>query len=379
MSEPDGFGLDRLNAAGVEEARAVLRACCVAPAWVEALVSGRPYADATELLAASDRAVAALDDSGLAEAMAGHPRIGERADGPGSAGWSRSEQAGAAAASDRTAAELAAAQPAVRGAVRSRLPGERRRPQRPGAARDPAEPPGQRPGDRARHRPLGAGRHQPRPADPPAEPRGRPPMSNLTTHVLDAALGRPAVGVAVRLLSADGAELARGRTDDDGRVPGLVARAARRRGLPSGLRHRRLPPRDRSDRLLPGGHGDLHGPGPAGAASRAAAALAVRLLDLPGELSHGHRAGTEPVRQGGEPGRPDLPRHPAARDPRRPRVDLAARRLHGRALRRRPVRRPADGQPEADLLRLRQGEGHRRRSRRTASTSRGTSSTTSSR
>ncbi len=47
-------------------------------------------------------------------------------------------------------------------------------------------------------------------------------MSNLTTHVLDAALGRPAVGVAVRLLSADGAELARGRTDDDGRVPGLV-------------------------------------------------------------------------------------------------------------------------------------------------------------
>ncbi len=109
MSEPDGFGLDRLNAAGVEDARAVLRACCVAPAWVASLVSGRPYADASELLAASDRAVAALDDSGLAEAMAGHPRIGERADGPGSAGWSRSEQAGAAAASDRTAAELAAA------------------------------------------------------------------------------------------------------------------------------------------------------------------------------------------------------------------------------------------------------------------------------
>ena len=115
MSEPDGFGLDRLNAAGDEEARSVLRACCVAPAWVEAMVSGRPYSDATELLAASDRAVAALDDSGLAEAMGGHPRIGERAGGPGahggpaSAGWSRSEQAGAASASDRTAAELAAA------------------------------------------------------------------------------------------------------------------------------------------------------------------------------------------------------------------------------------------------------------------------------
>jgi 5-hydroxyisourate hydrolase len=48
-------------------------------------------------------------------------------------------------------------------------------------------------------------------------------MSNLTTHVLDAALGRPAVGVHVRLESADGTELVSGRTNDDGRVPGLVA------------------------------------------------------------------------------------------------------------------------------------------------------------
>lgn len=48
-------------------------------------------------------------------------------------------------------------------------------------------------------------------------------MSNLTTHVLDAALGRPAVGVLVRLESADGTELVSGRTNDDGRVPGLVA------------------------------------------------------------------------------------------------------------------------------------------------------------
>jgi 5-hydroxyisourate hydrolase len=48
-------------------------------------------------------------------------------------------------------------------------------------------------------------------------------MSNLTTHVLDAALGRPAVGVAVRLESSDGATLATGSTDEDGRIPGLVA------------------------------------------------------------------------------------------------------------------------------------------------------------
>jgi 5-hydroxyisourate hydrolase len=47
-------------------------------------------------------------------------------------------------------------------------------------------------------------------------------MSNLTTHVLDAALGRPAVGVAVRLESVDGTTIASGQTNEDGRIPGLV-------------------------------------------------------------------------------------------------------------------------------------------------------------
>lgn len=43
-------------------------------------------------------------------------------------------------------------------------------------------------------------------------------MSTCSTHVLDAVLGRPAVGVAVALSSADGTTLAEARTDDDGRV-----------------------------------------------------------------------------------------------------------------------------------------------------------------
>jgi 5-hydroxyisourate hydrolase len=47
-------------------------------------------------------------------------------------------------------------------------------------------------------------------------------VSNLTTHVLDAALGRPAAGVAVVLTGPDGTQLAAGRTDADGRIPGLV-------------------------------------------------------------------------------------------------------------------------------------------------------------
>lgn len=43
----------------------------------------------------------------------------------------------------------------------------------------------------------------------------------VTTHVLDAALGRPAAGVRVRLERADGTVLAEARTDDDGRVGDL--------------------------------------------------------------------------------------------------------------------------------------------------------------
>lgn len=49
-------------------------------------------------------------------------------------------------------------------------------------------------------------------------------MSAVTTHVLDAALGRPAAGVEVRLERRERSELdvvATGTTDDDGRVRDL--------------------------------------------------------------------------------------------------------------------------------------------------------------
>ncbi|GAA3835279.1 hydroxyisourate hydrolase [Amycolatopsis tucumanensis] len=46
-------------------------------------------------------------------------------------------------------------------------------------------------------------------------------MSLVTTHVLDTAAGHPAAGVAVRLETSDGTVIARGRTDDDGRVRDL--------------------------------------------------------------------------------------------------------------------------------------------------------------
>lgn len=49
-------------------------------------------------------------------------------------------------------------------------------------------------------------------------------MSHVTTHVLDAAFGGPAVGVGVTLdrQTADGwSEIASGATDGDGRIPDL--------------------------------------------------------------------------------------------------------------------------------------------------------------
>ncbi|RJO75636.1 hydroxyisourate hydrolase [Nocardia panacis] len=46
-------------------------------------------------------------------------------------------------------------------------------------------------------------------------------MSAVTTHVLDAGLGRPGAGVPVRLERADGRVLAANVTDADGRIAEL--------------------------------------------------------------------------------------------------------------------------------------------------------------
>ncbi|HET9649729.1 MAG TPA: hydroxyisourate hydrolase [Microlunatus sp.] len=46
-------------------------------------------------------------------------------------------------------------------------------------------------------------------------------MSYVTTHVLDATAGRPAAGIAVTLTAADGAPVATGVTDADGRIADL--------------------------------------------------------------------------------------------------------------------------------------------------------------
>jgi 2-oxo-4-hydroxy-4-carboxy-5-ureidoimidazoline decarboxylase len=98
------------NAVPHDEAVRELLPCCASTAWAGRVAGGRPYADVGAVVAAGAAAVADLPWTDVGEALAAHPRLGERADGAGqTAAWSRREQAGAAAAGESTAAALVAA------------------------------------------------------------------------------------------------------------------------------------------------------------------------------------------------------------------------------------------------------------------------------
>lgn len=110
MHVPEGLG--RLNALPAPEAELVLSRCCASRRWVAAVAAGRPYGSAPDLYTAADAAVSRLDDADLDEALAGHPRIGERPAADGSAetaeaDWSRREQSGLSSATSDTLAAIA--------------------------------------------------------------------------------------------------------------------------------------------------------------------------------------------------------------------------------------------------------------------------------
>ena len=90
-------GLETLDAPPADRAEEQLATCCAARAWVVRVLAGRPYADVDELLTAGDRAIRELGPDDLADALAAHPRIGQRVAGSTTeAAWSRQEQAGMA-------------------------------------------------------------------------------------------------------------------------------------------------------------------------------------------------------------------------------------------------------------------------------------------
>jgi 2-oxo-4-hydroxy-4-carboxy-5-ureidoimidazoline decarboxylase len=100
--------IDRFDRAPRVEAEAVLRPCCASSRWIAGVVERRPYGSLERLIEASDEALARLDWSDVEQALAAHPRIGDRVGGADrEAQWSRQEQAGAAA-EPAVAAELVA-------------------------------------------------------------------------------------------------------------------------------------------------------------------------------------------------------------------------------------------------------------------------------
>jgi len=78
---PEVAGLKRFNALDPVAAQRALLACCSSAGWARRVTGGRPYRSAEQLYGAADEAVAGLDPEGMAQALAGHPRIGERSAG----------------------------------------------------------------------------------------------------------------------------------------------------------------------------------------------------------------------------------------------------------------------------------------------------------
>jgi len=225
--EPPGerARLERLNGLPDGAAREELLACCSSARWAAEVASGRPFASADEIIARSDAAVAGLTQADLEQALAGHPRIGDRSRAA-AADWSRQEQAGVEAADQalvraladgnedyecrfghiylvcatgRSAAELLAV-------LRERLGND------PAAEWDVVR------------RELGKiNRIRLRRLLEATDER-HAMTSAVTTHVLDTARGVPAAGVQVWLEQVSDAgrtELARTRTGSDGRAASL--------------------------------------------------------------------------------------------------------------------------------------------------------------
>jgi len=209
--------LGDFNDATALDAATTVRGWADVPDWVDALVAARPFGSVAALI---DRARADAADWGgpeLDAALAHHPRIGERATDASSA----REQSSMRTADDDDAARIASGNAAyeerfgrvflVRAAGRtpSELLAEltRRLSNEPSRETDEAA---RALADIAVHR-----------------IRATFGIAHLTTHVLDATTGTPAVGIGLTLRGPAGEVVATGTTDADGRAalgPDVLAR-----------------------------------------------------------------------------------------------------------------------------------------------------------
>lgn len=101
--------VDAFNDADPDAAAAMVHPCCASTAWARTVVAGRPYPDLAALIAASDPAVLELTWADVQEALAAHPRIGDRPKVAATTEkrWSQGEQAGVADADSEVLGALA--------------------------------------------------------------------------------------------------------------------------------------------------------------------------------------------------------------------------------------------------------------------------------
>jgi allantoicase len=107
------LGVQRLDALPEAQARAELHACNASTRWVDAMLAAWPFGTPERVLEVGVRAWSDAGPDDWREAMAGHPRIGQKAAAGSEAGvargWSSKEQAGMAAADEATRHAMAEA------------------------------------------------------------------------------------------------------------------------------------------------------------------------------------------------------------------------------------------------------------------------------
>jgi hydroxyisourate hydrolase len=207
------------------ELRAALLSCLAVERWATEVAAAAPFASADALLEVAGRVAGTLSAAEVDEALAGHPRIGEKATGDSqSAQFSRGEQASVDADDEALGAALAAGNVAyeerfdrvflIRAAGRTRaeiLAELTRRIQLSDEAESLIVA-----SELAEITMLRLAKLLETAAGVVSRER-----SHITTHVLDAVTGSPAAGVAVvleQLLFDSWRQIAAAVTDADGRV-----------------------------------------------------------------------------------------------------------------------------------------------------------------
>lgn len=99
--------LKSFNTADEASVAAALLSLCASSRWAAAIAEARPFTDVDALLDTSDQVFPQLAETDVQEALAGHPRIGDRVAGSDAgAQLSRSEQASMADADYAVAAAI---------------------------------------------------------------------------------------------------------------------------------------------------------------------------------------------------------------------------------------------------------------------------------